>query len=257
MPDDIDLFADAPPLKRCGGCGRYFEEQEVKKCRVCGEYFCPECRKTHDCRIKPDAGARAQQPQQEAGAPAPVYAQPVSEPREAPLVREPENPWRPPMQEPEPVPEPAPLVRQPEIPWRPQAQEPEPVPEQESDSAPVYAAPGPEPLNEERTAPVEDAEGAHSPEELQCSECGQYFPKSELSQCHKCGAIVCRDCRKHHKCPPKKKEKKPEDDDFAEPNLAGEKRKKKEKAKKENAEDAYDSVMDFQETKRKRFFWKK
>lgn len=54
MIDEVDLFADAPPLKRCDGCGRYFEEADLKRCRVCGEYFCPECRKTHDCRIKPD-----------------------------------------------------------------------------------------------------------------------------------------------------------------------------------------------------------
>lgn len=46
-----DLFADAPPLKRCDGCGKYVEENLLKKCRVCGKYFCPVCRKTHDCRI--------------------------------------------------------------------------------------------------------------------------------------------------------------------------------------------------------------
>jgi len=50
---DLDLFADAPPLKSCDGCGKYFEETDLKKCRICGKYFCPECRKTHDCRIKP------------------------------------------------------------------------------------------------------------------------------------------------------------------------------------------------------------
>ncbi|HJJ59699.1 MAG TPA: PH domain-containing protein [Methanocorpusculum sp.] len=49
---DDDLFADAPPLKRCDGCGKYVEENLLKKCRVCGKYFCPVCRQTHDCRIK-------------------------------------------------------------------------------------------------------------------------------------------------------------------------------------------------------------
>ena len=49
-PSDDDLFADAPPLKRCDGCGKYVEENLLKKCRVCGKYFCPVCRRTHDCR---------------------------------------------------------------------------------------------------------------------------------------------------------------------------------------------------------------
>ena len=48
---DIDLFEeDAPPLKRCNGCGRYFPENELRRCRACGEVFCKDCQKTHDCR---------------------------------------------------------------------------------------------------------------------------------------------------------------------------------------------------------------
>ena len=48
---DIDLFEDdAPPVKRCDGCGMYFPENELKRCRACGEVFCKDCQKTHDCR---------------------------------------------------------------------------------------------------------------------------------------------------------------------------------------------------------------
>ena len=48
---DIDLFEeDAPPVKRCDGCGRYFPENELRRCRACGEVFCKDCQKDHDCR---------------------------------------------------------------------------------------------------------------------------------------------------------------------------------------------------------------
>ncbi|HJJ48677.1 MAG TPA: hypothetical protein O0X39_06805 [Methanocorpusculum sp.] len=223
MPDDIDLFADAPPLKRCDGCGQYFEEQELKKCRICGQYFCPECRKTHDCRIKSDTGVHTSS--------VPAVPAPAAE---RPYVRPPESPA------------PIPVYAASEEPARTSSQAlcQEPVPCTE----PVYVAPE-IPLNDGE-ATENAAEPAHNPDELQCSECKQWFPKSMLSQCHKCGAIVCRDCRTKHKCPSKKKAKK-QDEDFAEPNLANEKRQKKEKSRK-SAEDDYDSIMNFQESKKKR-----
>lgn len=50
MDNSILFEEDAPPLKKCAGCGQYFDEDKLKRCRVCGEYFCSTCQKTHDCR---------------------------------------------------------------------------------------------------------------------------------------------------------------------------------------------------------------
>lgn len=48
--DNSILFEDGPRLVRCDGCGGYFEPTDLKECRACGNKYCPECRKTHDCR---------------------------------------------------------------------------------------------------------------------------------------------------------------------------------------------------------------
>jgi len=126
MVEDFDLFEDnSPPLKLCDGCKRYFDEAHLMQCRVCGQYYCPECRKTHDCRLPPKV--------------APTYSTPKT------------------------------------------------------------------PETNDMVNPIDSSIPPLGPEssEIMCQSCGGYFPKSEMRSCHKCGQILCPDCRKHHKCPPK------------------------------------------------------
>ncbi|MDD3069550.1 MAG: hypothetical protein PHR89_05115 [Bacilli bacterium] len=75
--EDFDLFEDnSPVLKLCDGCKRYFDVADLKQCRVCGQYYCPECRKTHDCRY-----TRKVSPKQQSNQAPPVGTPPYSIPR--------------------------------------------------------------------------------------------------------------------------------------------------------------------------------
>lgn len=48
--------------------------------------------------------------------------------------------------------------------------------------------------------PNKSGEVPKSDDEIQCSSCGNLFPKSNMRKCKKCGAVLCPSCRKTHSC---------------------------------------------------------
>ncbi|HJJ95644.1 MAG TPA: hypothetical protein O0W79_03585 [Methanocorpusculum sp.] len=183
---------------RCAGCGREFPKSRMKKCNICGEYLCLTCSETH--LSKKHGWFLYSEPEQPVNqTPVQAYTEPVQQP---PVRSYTESELHTPVQEfmePTYTPEP----EQPVIHFREELSE-NPIGQAasyyENEPVDLYAS-------EES---VQEDYSERSDGKIRCDDCGEYFEKSELRVCKKCGHNVCPNCRPHHKCPkPSKQPKQP------------------------------------------------
>ena len=173
---------------RCADCGREFPKSRMKKCNICGDYLCLTCSETH--LSKKHGWFLYSEPEQPVKqTPVQAYTEPAEQPvYAAPAYSAPAAAY---------AQEPAPSV----IHFREELDE-NPIGSAaiDYDNEPVNLYAAEEPAEEE---PEERADG-----KIRCDDCGEYYDKSELRVCKKCGHNVCPNCRPHHKCPKPQKEPK-------------------------------------------------
>ena len=156
---------------KCSGCGKLFDIAELKQCSACKELFCAECQKTHDCTAE-SASPKPSTPVPSAHAPS-VHIPSAHTPSvHVPLASAPSAA--------------APSKTFLLAPQNREKDDPAPMSEDEAYSAYVRS------LN-----PF-----------VECEECGESYPQSDMWKCPDCGMVLCQICREKHRCPRPEPEKK-------------------------------------------------
>lgn len=168
----------------CDDCGKYYDITQMKRCIKCDALLCPRCRKTHSCRKQGPAEHSSVSKHGEQDMPEKQNTSRVTKTAYN-LLDDMDLP-------------PTSLENRRD--------------EQTTSSGKEKNAPNNQfqlgisldlPEISDLVPPAtgrRPEEKRHPDDEMRCERCGQLYKKTDLRRCHKCGVILCPDCRKHHRC---------------------------------------------------------